>query len=49
MISGNGRHFVLNETVEFVDGLNIGWRLNMSLAPWHEGSLRGLLEGQNLY
>ena len=37
MISDNGRNFVSNETVEFVNGLGVDWRLNMSLAPWHGG------------
>ena len=37
MISDNGRNFVTNETVEFVNGLGVDWRLNMSLAPWHGG------------
>ena len=36
MISDNGRNFVSNETVEFVNGLGVDWRLNMPLAPWHE-------------
>ena len=35
MISDNGRNFVSNETVEFVNGLGVDWRLNMPLAPWH--------------
>ena len=26
-----------NETVEFVNGLGVNWRLNMPLAPWHGG------------
>ena len=35
MISDNGRNFVSNETVQFVNGLGLGvdWRLNMLLAP----------------
>ena len=37
MISDHGRNFVSNETVEFVNGLVVDWRLNMPLAPWHEG------------
>ena len=35
MISGNGRNFVSNEAVEFVNGLGAAWRLNMPLTPWH--------------
>ena len=47
MISDNGRNFVSNETVEFVNGLGVNWRLNMPLAPWHGGFfLRGWLEVQ---
>ena len=37
MISENGRNSVSNETVEFVNGLDIDWRLNMPLASWHGG------------
>ena len=37
MIIHNGRNFVSNETVEFVSGLSVNWRLNMPLAPWHGG------------
>ena len=33
----NGRNFVSNETVDFVNGLGVDWRLNMPLAPWHGG------------
>ena len=36
MISDDGRNFVSNETVEFVNGLGVDWRLNMPLALWHE-------------
>ena len=37
IISDNGRNFVSNEKVEFVNGLGVDWRLNMPLAPWHGG------------
>ena len=37
MISENGRNSVSNETIEFVNGLGIDWRLNMPLASWHGG------------
>ena len=37
MISDNGRNFVSNETVGFVNGLGVDWRLNMSLTPSHGG------------
>ena len=37
MISDDGRNFVSNQTVEFLNGLGVDWRLNMPLAPWHEG------------
>ena len=37
MISDNGRNFVSNETVEFVNGLGVDWRLNMPLTPCHGG------------
>ena len=37
MISGNGRNFVSNETLEFVNGLSVEWNLKMPLAPWHGG------------
>ena len=37
MISDNVRNFALNETVEFVNGLGVNWRLNMMLTPWHGG------------
>ena len=34
-ISDNGRNFVSNEIVEFMNGLGVDWRLNMPLAWWH--------------
>ena len=37
MISDNGRNFALNETVEFVNGLGVDWKLNMLLALGHGG------------
>ena len=37
MISDNGRNFVSSETIEYVNGLGVDWRLNMPLAPWHGG------------
>ena len=37
MISDNGRKFVSNETVEFVNGVGVDWMLIMQLAPWHGG------------
>ena len=43
MIIDNGRNFVSNETVEFVNGLRVNWRLNMPLAPWHGGFLEWMV------
>ena len=37
MLSDNGRNFMPNETVEFLNGLGVDWRLNMPLALWHGG------------
>ena len=49
MISDNGKNFVSKKTVKFVNGLGVDWKLNMPLAPWHGGFLRGLLEVHKLY
>ena len=37
MISDNVRNFVSNETVEYVNGFGVDWRLNIPLAPWYGG------------
>ena len=37
VISDNGCNFVSKDTVEFVNGLGVEWKLNLPLAPWHGG------------
>ena len=41
VISDGGRNFVSDETQSFVQGLGVDWRVNLPLAPWHGGFLRG--------
>ena len=43
-ISDNGRNFVSNKTVEFVNGLGVDWRFTMLLAPWHGGFLERMVK-----
>ena len=48
MISGNGRNFVSNETVESVNGLGVHWRLNMLLALRHGGFLERIIRSTEI-
>ena len=44
IISDNGKNFISDETQSFATNLGINWDLNLSLAPWHGGSLNALSE-----
>ena len=43
VISDGGRNFVSDETQTFVHSLGVDWKVNLPLAPWHDGFFERLV------